>query len=120
MDAEKLISVFTDVGSVLNKLGFVPQEMPEELKGLYSDEVPDEVILSHIAYMCEGAIEFVNEGRVEKAMHWLGFVQSACYFVGFYSIDELKEQSRPAEQPPANQESWPFEEESKKTIIQRA
>lgn len=95
MTNEKLLSLFQGYATKLNANDVVAEEMPEELKGLPCHKVPKEALLSHLAYMCEKSVVFVDEGRIEKAMRWLGFVQSALYFTGFYTIDDLKEHIRP-------------------------
>lgn len=50
---------------------------------------------AHIKYMCRQTVQFLEEGRVEKAMRWLGFIQGALWVLGEYSIAELKEHNRP-------------------------
>lgn len=92
---EKLISVFKGYGICLNANDVVAREMPEEMKMLPVHMVPKEVRLSHIAHMCETAIDFVHEGRIEKAMRWLGFIQGSLYELGTYTINDLKDHSRP-------------------------
>ena len=92
---EKLISVFQMYLCHLEQSDIRAEEMPEELKHLRAGHVNVSVELRHIAYMCETAIGFVGEGRIGKAMRWLGFVQSSLYHTGFYTIDDLKEHSRP-------------------------
>lgn len=96
MTNDKLISVFEMYLCHLEQSDVVPEEMPEELKHLRAGHVNVSVELRHVAYMCETAIGFVKEGRVEKAMRWLGFVQASLYHTGFYTIADLKEHSRPA------------------------
>jgi hypothetical protein len=51
--------------------------------------------LSHLCFMCLEAQKFVDEGRIEKAMRWLGFLQGVLWSRGFYSLDDLKNHSRP-------------------------
>lgn len=96
MTNEKLISLFEMYLCHLEQSDIVPEEMPEELKHLRAGHVSASVHLRHVAYMCEMAIRFVKEGRIEKAMRWLGFVQSSLYHNGLYAIDDLREHSRPA------------------------
>lgn len=42
--------------------------------------------------------EFVEEGRREKFMRWLGFVQGLLWYMGVYSLEELKDHNRPTEE----------------------
>lgn len=37
----------------------------------------------------------LDEGRIEKAMRWLGFMQGALWSIDIFSLDELKDHSRP-------------------------
>lgn len=46
--------------------------------------------LCHLYYMCVTAMQFATDGRIEKAMRWLGFIQGAMTAMGHYSIDELR------------------------------
>lgn len=48
----------------------------------------------HLLYMCEQIAIFMEEGRREKAMRWLGFVQGALWSYDAASIDEMKEVNR--------------------------
>ncbi len=50
--------------------------------------------LEHVRYMCNKAPEFVDEGRIETAMRWLGFVQGVLFVEASFSIEELKEHSK--------------------------
>lgn len=50
------------------------------------------------AYWCAlEAIRFIDEGRREKAMRWLGFVQGVTFASGIATVEELKNDSRPDE-----------------------
>jgi hypothetical protein len=51
--------------------------------------------LAHLRFMCIEAQQFVDEDRTEKAMRWLGFLQGVLWARGFYSLDDLKNHSRP-------------------------
>jgi hypothetical protein len=54
------------------------------------------LIAGNRALWCaEEGIKLVDEGRREKAMRWLGFVQGVCYALGYASIDDLKTMSMP-------------------------
>lgn len=39
--------------------------------------------------------EFLREGKREKLMRWLGFMQGAWWTAGVYSVDELKAHNMP-------------------------
>jgi len=48
--------------------------------------------LAHLRFMCVEAQKFVD---IEKAMRWLGFLQGVLWSRGFYSLNDLKNHSRP-------------------------
>jgi len=52
---------------------------------------PDE----HCAWMLCRVTEFMDAGRREKAMRWLGFAQGHLWSTGRATIDEMKEWNRP-------------------------
>lgn len=49
-----------------------------------------EIGLSHCHGMLDKMIEFVHEGQVEKAFHWLGFVQGVLWANQAYTLTDLK------------------------------
>lgn len=49
----------------------------------------------HVAYCCEQIEVFVNEGRIEKAMRWLGWVQGVLFCLGTVSLQEGAEMNMP-------------------------
>ncbi len=51
----------------------------------------------HLLWLCHNAVELVDQGKVEKAMRWLGFVQGAMWMMGLCTIAELRTISRPDE-----------------------
>jgi hypothetical protein len=68
---------------------------------------PDAVLerdahLAHLAWMLGEIVPFYDNGRVEKAMRWLGYVQGACTALGMCTIGAMKNLNKPdeaAEQP---------------------
>ena len=44
----------------------------------------------HVRWMLDRIDEFVDEGRIEKAFRWLGFVQGVLWLDGRFSIDEMR------------------------------
>jgi len=46
--------------------------------------------------MCVEADKFVKEGRIEKAMRWLGFIQGCLYCLTVKTLNELRDDSKPA------------------------
>lgn len=54
--------------------------------------------LQHILFMCERGKELVDEGRIEKACRWLGFVQGYLWGSSFATIDDMKTWNMPKEE----------------------
>jgi len=50
--------------------------------------------IRHLITMCEKIPTIVDEGRLEKAHRWLGFVQGCLWVFGLKLIDEMKEDNR--------------------------
>lgn len=48
----------------------------------------------HLLWLCVAGRQLVDEGRTDKAMRWLGFVQGCLFAVGISTIAELKEANR--------------------------
>lgn len=51
----------------------------------------------HLMYCCGQIVLFIQEGRREKAMRWLGFVQGALWTLSVATIDELGKMNMPNE-----------------------
>lgn len=49
----------------------------------------------HVAWMLCRIPQFMDDGRREKAMRWLGFAQGYLWASGLVSINELKDANRP-------------------------
>lgn len=58
-----------------------------------------EKVLLHTMWMCKQGTAFVDEGDVEKAMRWLGFVQGMLFYTGHYTIDEMRAHSASPTEP---------------------
>ncbi len=56
-----------------------------------------EAALNHCLGMLPKMIDFVDEGRIEKAFRWLGFIQGVLWDRGIYTLDALMNHNRPAE-----------------------
>ncbi len=51
--------------------------------------------VEHLLYMCVEAKRLVADGRTEKAMRWLGFIQGSLWGMGLTSVDAMKQINRP-------------------------
>jgi len=66
----------------MQRPGLVPHQQPVAVTAVQG--------LEHLLWMCQTIRVFVAEGRREKAMRWLGFVQGALWAKALVSIDHLK------------------------------
>lgn len=92
MNSEKLIEVFRGYRCKLSEDAIQACQIGDyraEASAFGAKET-----LGHISWMCEEAISLVNQGRLEKAFRWLGFIQGVLWMSGINSIDDLKEHSR--------------------------
>lgn len=55
---------------------------------------PIELGIYHCHGMLDKMVEFVREGRMEKANRWLGFVQGVLWANGIYTLEDFKEHNR--------------------------
>ena len=51
--------------------------------------------LRHCHGMLDKIVEFVREGKKEKACRWLGFIQGYLWGQGIYTLNNLKNHNRP-------------------------
>lgn len=52
---------------------------------------------NHLLGMLDRIVVFVDQGRREKAMRWLGFVQGWLWAASIYTIEEMADHNRPDE-----------------------
>jgi len=55
----------------------------------------EESRVQHCIEMCDAVPAFAADGRREKAMRWLGFLQGAAWTLHLATIEELKEMNKP-------------------------
>jgi hypothetical protein len=104
MTKEKLKSVFQLYLDMLNEQypGRQAMQFDDRWTKRMFNNIPRPEIIGHLKYMCTTAIGFVDAGRIEKAMRWLGlamrwlgFLQGVLWSHDFYTLDDLKNHSRP-------------------------
>lgn len=93
MTNEKIIEVLEGYKAKLVEMDIRAIQFPD-YESPTSNFTTNEM-LSHLHYMCDTAIGFVNEGRIPKAFRWLGNIQGCLWVLGIYTLDDLKEHSRP-------------------------
>lgn len=78
----------------------VPRQLPDapELARTSSLPTPE---LFHVRYMIsEMQVMLANPQKTEKAMRWLGFIQGVLWAKQIFTLEELKNHSRPDFPPP--------------------
>lgn len=90
MNAEKIQETMKLYRTKLMRIGAAKKRISLDIK-----RPSDGDALSHYHAMLDEIEKFLEEGRVEKAMRWLGFVQDGLWRSGLYSIAELAEHNRP-------------------------
>ncbi len=53
------------------------------------------VIACHLVYMCDQMQVFIEEGRIEKCMRWLGFAQGVCFMMDWATVQDLERMNKP-------------------------
>jgi hypothetical protein len=97
MTAEKLKSVFAYYRSVLDAdyPSIEPLQFDEADARLFPTALGWPVIAAHHKFMCDEGQRLVDAGRIEKAMRWLGFLQGSFWRKERFTLDDLKNHSRP-------------------------
>lgn len=90
MDGKKILEVINIYKECFKSLGVIKAEYLDEENPPNRDQA-----LSHCCWMLEQMEIFVQEGRIQKAFRWLGFVQCSFWVYGIYSKKDLKNHSRP-------------------------
>ena len=75
----------------LGKRSMTKEKLVEALKIYERSEGNWSSNARYCVAMVPRALKFVEEGRIEKAMRWLGFIQGVMWSEGIYTIDEMKE-----------------------------
>lgn len=52
--------------------------------------------MMHLHWMCRQVRNFLVEDRRDKAFRWLGFIQGAFWVMGLRTVEEMKNDNRPA------------------------
>lgn len=91
MDGDKVREVLAIYRRKFEKMG-VPKQ---KFSAVQLPVTPS--VLAHCHAMLDEVEIFIQEGRVEKAMRWLGFIQGCLWSQGMYNLEDLKNQNRPVE-----------------------
>lgn len=63
-----------------------------------SDNLRPHEQVQHLHWMVLEAKKFIEEGRIEKAMRWLGFLQGALWAFKMRTIEEMKKDNMPKDE----------------------
>jgi hypothetical protein len=78
---------------------------PERFPGVHSPgsihAVARGSYLRHLAWMCGTTVQHADNGHIEKAMRWLGFIQGAFWVLGIRTIDEMRDDNTMPEEDPS-------------------
>ncbi len=92
MDAPKIREIISIYRKYLKEWPVVPRDLPHNLRAPSSLGA-----YAHCLGMLDKMEKFLEEGRFEKAMRWLGFIQGVFWCTGAFSLEELMNHSRPDE-----------------------
>ena len=100
MTPAKVIEVFTRYRADLDRNWptIEPQRFSEEQARAPRWFLAQSARVAHFKFMCEEGCRFVEAGRIEKAMRWLGFLQGMFWATDIYTLEDLKNHSRPTEE----------------------
>jgi hypothetical protein len=90
MTEEKIIDVVQLYRKLLNELGYIAKQYPEN--AIVNSKRNK---LEHCLYMLDNVAMFVSEKRLEKAFRWLGFIQGILWSEGLFKLDDLKNHNMP-------------------------
>lgn len=90
MTPQKVQQVINVYRRKFKKLGIKKADYPH-------DEPVDskQLALEHCHGMLEKMEKFIQEKRMDKVFRWFGFLQGVLWFSQIYTLDELKNHSRP-------------------------
>ena len=90
MDNDKMLEVITIYREHFTKEGIDPVDFSHTDKPKSRGE-----ILSHCHGMLDKMEKFIEEGRIAKTFRWIGFIQGCLWSTGQYTLEDLKNHSRP-------------------------
>ena len=100
MKKDKIEAVLDEYEHSLIEIGYMPEEHDKELPA------PTRwAAYNHVLTMIPKMRKFLEEGRIEKTMRWLGFIQGVFFYGGFYSINDLRYHNMPNYEESNNEES---------------
>ena len=104
MDKARILALANYYDAVLGPRGrcYSADKSPEN-RSLRAFVDPEQEASSRIRAMIPELREMLadtTQDRTEKCMRWLGFIQGVLWFGGVFTLEELKNHSRPDRDPP--------------------
>ena len=93
MDGKKILEVIEIYRRHLDGHKVDPIDYPHDQYVRSSEKV-----CGHCFGMLDKMAEFVRDNRIDKAFRWLGFIQGCFWSLGCYTLEELKNHSRPSDE----------------------
>jgi hypothetical protein len=97
MTDEKVSAALEEIS--LSVRGFEPVRHPDGETGIHFDAAFGRInhgpAWQHVAWMVSECRAMLADGRREKVMRWLGFMQGVLWATGKHTISRLKKMNRP-------------------------
>jgi len=90
MTPERVKEVISFYRQRLEVFGATPIRFPSD-----RPLTKDTDALEHCHWMLDRMEEFLEQGQLEKAFRWLGFIQGCLWSVGWFTVDELRHHNSP-------------------------
>ena len=90
MTKDKIRTVIGCYRTKLETMGLSKERYP--INKILIDQKPG---LAHCLYMIDEIEELLDQDRLEKAFRWYGFLQACLWSFGVYTVEDLKNHSRP-------------------------
>lgn len=78
------------------KLHYAPE--PLDIEDLFPASDRSKA-MKHAMWMCVQSLTFIQDGHLDKAFRWLGFIQGTFWACGHYSINEMRAHSTEVTDP---------------------
>lgn len=106
MDLDRVKAIVTYYDQALTSRWYLEAQPRPHAPVVRASNLPHPA-LCHVRYMIAALLPMIEEGRTEKCMRWLGFIQGVLWMAGVFTLEELKNHSRP-DFPPPTLESNPL------------
>lgn len=93
MEMNRIADVVQHYRTMLRTEHVVAEQNPFHLV----TEPRDPIAKRHVLSVCDRLLAMVRDepDRREKIMRWYGFLQGAMWMLGYFTVDQLKDHSRP-------------------------